>query len=63
MLNSIDSLQINQQTATSLTYELSAQAESIVPYPPENKPPFFSIRHGLDWGGGLFLNMHIAPQI
>ena len=26
-------------------------------------PPFFSSRHGPDWGGGLFSNMSNAPRI
>ena len=34
-----------------------------VPYPPEKKPPFFISRHDLDWGGGLFLNMHFPSNI
>ena len=36
-----------------------------IPYPPENKPPppFFSSRHHLDWGGGLFSNMHFPSSI
>ena len=33
-------------------------------YPPENKPlPFFSSRHGPDWGGGVFSNVRKAPRI
>ena len=33
-----------------------------VPYPPENKPPFFSSKHAPDWGGGLLSNTCNAPR-
>ena len=30
---------------------------------PKISPPFFSSRHDLDWGGGLFSNMHFPSNI
>ena len=43
---------------------LEPKLSRLIPYPPENKPPpFFSSRHDLDWGGGLFSNMHFPSNI
>jgi hypothetical protein len=30
---------------------------------PKISPPFVSSRHGPDWGGGLYSNMHNSPRI
>ena len=54
----------NPTSRSTASYSRPPPGGRLVPYPPENKPPpLFCNRHDLDWGGGLFSNMHFPSII